>query len=231
MDKKPESAPPSGGLRKAGVALVDDHPIVRHGLAHLIADQPDMQVCWEAEREAAAWQLIERCKPQVLIGELSLGSGSGIDLIKRIKHTFPTIAVLVYSMHDDEYYAERAIRAGACGYVMKHEPIEAVLMAVRSLLAGHIYLSNHFSPALLKRLIATGGDGAESSVERLSDRELQVFSMIGAGKGRREIADELHVSAKTVETYQAHIKRKLGLGDARKLVHRAVWWSLTENRG
>ncbi len=131
-------------------------------------------------------------------------------------------------MHEEEHYVERALRAGACGYVMKQEACEKFLIAIRKLLAGQAFFSDHLSPALLKRLIVTGSDGAESSIEQLSDRELQVFSMIGVGKGRREIADELHLSAKTVETYQAHIKKKLGLGDARKLVHHAVRWALTQ---
>jgi DNA-binding NarL/FixJ family response regulator len=139
------------------------------------------------------------------------------------------MTILVLSMHEEEDYIERAIRAGACGYVMKQEGCEKVLTAIRKLLAGQVFLSDHLSPSLLKRLMVTGSNGSNggrSSVEQLSDRELQVFSMIGEGKGRREIADELNLSTKTVETYQAHIKKKLGLSDARKLVHQAVRWSL-----
>jgi len=228
LDKETGEGLIPANVQKAGVALVDGHPIYRYGLTRLISQERDLQVCWEAATEAEAWRLLEDREPAIVIVDLSLKSGSGIELIKRIKLSYPGLPVLVLSMHEEEHYVERALRAGACGYVMKHEACEKVLIAIRKLLAGQSFLSDHLSPALLRRLVVARSNGAESSIEQLSDRELQVFSMIGGGKGRREIADELHLSAKTVETYQAHIKKKLGLGDARKLVHLAIRWALTQ---
>lgn len=228
LDKNPGEARIPARVQKAGVALVDEHPVFRYGLTQLISQERDLQICWEASAEAQAWQLLEKREPAIVIVDLSLKSGGGIDLIKRIKQRYPAMPILVLSMHEDELYVERALRAGASGYVMKHEACEKILIAIRKLLAGQAFFSDHLSPALLRRLTIARSNGAESSIEQLSDRELQVFSMIGGGKGKREIADELHLSAKTVETYQAHIKRKLGLGDARKLVHHAIWWALSK---
>jgi DNA-binding NarL/FixJ family response regulator len=227
-EKETEATSVLASAPKGGVALVDDHPIFRYGLIRLISQEPDLEVCWEAGAEGEAWQLLKKCEPAIVIVDLDLKSGSGIDLIKRIKQIHPALPILVLSTHEEEHYVERALRAGACGYVMKREACENVMTAIRKLLAGQVFLSDHFSPALLRRLMVSRSDVAESSVEQLSDRELQVFSMIAGGKGRREIADELHLSAKTVETYQAHIKKKLGLGDSRKLVHHAVRWALTK---
>jgi DNA-binding NarL/FixJ family response regulator len=228
VDKQAGAILPQTRVQKSAVALVDGHPVFRYGLTQLISQEPDLQVVWEAAGEAEAWRLLERHEPSIAIIDLSLRSGSGIELIKRIKQSYPAMTILVLSMHEEEDYIERAIRAGACGYVMKQEACEKVLIAIRKLLAGQVFLSDHLSPALLKRLMVNGSNGIKSSVEQLSDRELQVFSLIGEGKGRREIADELNLSTKTVETYQAHIKKKLGLSDARKLVHHAVRWALAQ---
>jgi len=209
------------------VLLVDDHPIVRQGLAQLLMQEPDLHVCGEAEDEATALRLVEKLAPQLVIVDLSLKSGDGIDLIKAIKATNPMIPILVLSMHDAIHHVERALRAGALGYLTKQEASTKVLAAVRQVLRGEIFLSDHVSPSLLKRLLAPASDQQEPVVGRLSDREMQVFRLIGDGLGTQEIAARLGLSAKTIETYQAHIKDKLELRDSRKLIQFAIRWALS----
>ncbi len=222
------------GMRPAGtraqVLLVDDHPIVCQGLAALIDAQPDLLVCGQAADEPGAWEQIRTRRPDVVVVDLSLKKGSGIDLIKRLRAEYPQIAALVLSMHDESYYVERALRAGAWGYLTKGEASDKVLIAIRALLEGKVYLSDRLSPTLLKKLLSgEPGDGADSPVGCLSDRELEVFLLIGAGLGAQEIAAKLHLSIKTIETYQAHIKGKLNLRDTRKLVQFAIRWALAHD--
>jgi len=214
---------------KTKVLLVDDHPIVRQGLARLIAQEPDLEVCGEAADESSAWTQVSAQEPGVVLVDLSLKSGNGLALIKRIRSGYSEMPILVISMHDEVFYVERALRAGANGYLTKEEAGDNVLVAIRKLLAGEIYLSDRLSPTILKRLLTGTGKADESPISRLSDRELEVFQLIGQGLAAQEIAERLHLSFKTIETYQAHIKEKLGLRDIRKLVQYAVRWAM-ENK-
>jgi DNA-binding NarL/FixJ family response regulator len=212
---------------KTKVFLVDDHPIVRQGLARLLSAESDLEVCGEAEDEPTALQALHEAKPDILVVDLSLKKGSGIDLIKSVRVQFPELPVLVLTMHEESFYAERALRAGARGYLSKQEASEKILTAIRSIIKGEIYVSDRLSPKLLRRLITGSPDDDEPLISRLSDRELQVFLLIGQGRGTQEIADDLNLSVKTIETYRAHLKVKLGLKDARELVQYAIRWVLS----
>ncbi|MEZ0335518.1 MAG: response regulator, partial [Gemmatimonadales bacterium] len=199
---------PAGRRRR--VFVVDDHPIVRQGLALLIDQEPDLVVCGAAEEAESALAAIGASRPDVLVLDISLPGPDGIDLLKTIRSTDPTLPILVLSMHDEATYAQRALRAGANGYIMKQEATENVLVALRRILRQEVYLSDRIANKMLRQLVSHGGRGAsEAPIARLSDRELEVFRLIGAGLGTRQIADELRISIKTVESYQAHIKEKL----------------------
>ncbi len=207
------------------VMLVDDHPIVRHGLAMLINEETDLSVCGECSSSAEAIPEIERCSPHIVLVDVSLQGASGIDLTKTIKEQIPNLPILILSMHDESLYAERALRAGARGYVMKQEAAETVLKAIRTVLNGDIYLSDKLSTKVLRELVdGPAADPDRFGVERLSDRELEVFELIGRGYATRRIAEALHLSVKTIETHRAHIKQKLKLGNATELVHHAFLW-------
>jgi DNA-binding NarL/FixJ family response regulator len=218
----------SPATTKKRIMVVDDHPIVRQGLALLINREPDMVVCGEAEEAMGAMHVLASARPDVLILDISLSGPDGIDLLKTLRTTHPTLPVLILSMHDELIYAERALRAGANGYIMKQEATEKVLVAVRRILAGDIYVSQRISNQMLKHYVTGSGVVRNSSVSDLSDRELEVFRLIGDGHGTRQIAEELHVSVKTVESYQAHIKEKLSLRSARELVQHAIQWNMQE---
>jgi len=210
---------------KRQVMLVDDHPIVRHGLSMLINEEEDMVVCGECSSAAETLKQIGVSKPDVILVDVSLQGSSGIDLTKSIKEIHPHLPILILSMHDEALYAERALRAGARGYVMKQEAAETVLKAIRTVLKGDIYLSERLSSKVLKELVdGPAADPERFGVERLSDRELEVFELIGRGYATRRIADALHLSVKTIETHRAHIKQKLKLGSATELVHHAFLW-------
>ena len=213
---------------KKRILVVDDHPIVRQGLTLLIDREPDLVVCGEAEEAMGAMHVLDSARPDVLIVDISLNGPDGLDLLKNIRSTRPVLPVLILSMHDESIYAERALRAGANGYIMKQEATEKVLVAVRRILGGEIYVSDRIANKLLKHYISGSGTLRDSSISDLSDRELEVFRLIGEGHGTRQIADELHLSVKTVESYQAHIKEKLSLRSARELMQRAIQWSLNE---
>jgi DNA-binding NarL/FixJ family response regulator len=213
---------------KKRILVVDDHPIVRQGLTLLIDREPDLVVCGEAEEAMGAMHVLDSARPDVLIVDISLNGPDGLDLLKSIRSTRPVLPVLILSMHDESIYAERALRAGANGYIMKQEATEKVLVAVRRILGGEIYVSDRIANKLLKHYISGSGTLRDSSISDLSDRELEVFRLIGEGHGTRQIADELHLSVKTVESYQAHIKEKLSLRSARELMQRAIQWSLNE---
>ena len=215
------------GLKKR-VMVVDDHPIVRQGLALLINRESDLVVCGEAEEAMGALHVLASARPDVLIVDISLNGPDGIDLLKNIRNTHPTLPVLILSMHDEMIYAERALRAGANGYIMKQEATDKVLIAVRRILNGEVYVSERISNQILKQYITGSGTVRNSSIGDLSDRELEVFRLIGEGHGTRQIAEELHVSVKTVESYQAHIKEKLSLRSARELMQRAFAWHMSE---
>jgi DNA-binding NarL/FixJ family response regulator len=163
-------------------------------------------------------------KPEIAIADISLKGPDGIELIKHLKTRLPGLPVLVLSIHDESIYAPRALRAGARGYIMKQEATENVLVAVRRVLSGEVYLSDRMANKMLQQFVGTGGGGLNFPVDRLSDRELEVFRLIGQGHGTRRIAEELHLSVKTVESYREHIKEKMTLGDASELVRYAIQW-------
>jgi len=212
---------------KHRVFVVDDHPIVRQGLALLINQDPDLVVCGEAERAEGVPAALARLKPDILVLDLSLPGPQGLDLLKEIRASDPELPILVLSMHDEAVYAERALRAGANGYIMKQEATEKVLVVLRRILRGEVYVSDPVTKKMLQHIVTGPSRTKPASIESLSDRELEVFYLIGAGYGTREIADELHLSVKTVESYQAHIKEKLALRSARALVQRAVEWRVS----
>jgi len=226
-----QNATTTGALagRRHRVFVVDDHPIVRQGLALLIDQEPDLVVCGAAEEAESALAAIGASRPDVLVLDISLPGPDGIDLLKTIRSTDPTLPILVLSMHDEATYAQRALRAGANGYIMKQEATENVLVALRRILRQEVYLSDRIANRMLRQLVSHGGLGAsQAPIARLSDRELEVFRLIGAGLGTRQIADELRISIKTVESYQAHIKEKLELQSSRDLVQRAIEWRMNE---
>jgi len=209
--------------KRARVFLVDDHAIVRQGLAELINDQPDLIICGEADGPAQAIKSIATAEPDVAVLDITLNGGDGIELCRQLKETHPKLVILMLSMHDEALYAERALRAGAMGYVMKSAPQETLMAAIRKLLAGHMYLSDSVSAKLLRSFGRIGGAGADvSPLERLSDRELQIFQMIGQGRSVRDIADALYLSPKTVETHKEHIKVKLNLASSNDLLRYAI---------
>jgi DNA-binding NarL/FixJ family response regulator len=210
------------------ILVVDDHPLLRQGLAMLINQQQDMQVCAEAEDAHAALLSIAQKNPDIIILDISLKGPDGIDLLKSIRTTHPNLPVLILSMHDEAIYAERALRARANGYIMKQEATEKVLVAVRRILNGDVYLSDAMSSRMLQQYIDGAPSLLQSRIAALSDRELEVFRRIGEGRGTREIAEELHLSVKTVETYQAHIKEKLALRTGRELIQHAIQWKINE---
>jgi DNA-binding NarL/FixJ family response regulator len=214
--------------RKSRILVVDDHPIVRQGLALLINQEADLLVCGEAEEAMGAMHVLASSKPDILIVDISLNGPDGIDLLKNIRSVYPTMPVLILSMHDESIYAERALRAGANGYIMKQEATEKVLVALRRILGGEIYVSDRIANKMLKHYITGSGTLRPSSIADLSDRELEVFRLIGDGHGTRQIAEELHLSVKTVESYQAHIKEKLSLRSARELMQHAIQWNMNE---
>lgn len=213
---------------KRRVFVVDDHPIVRQGLAMMINAEPDLTVCGDAQEAQAALQAIGEAKPDILIIDISLNGPDGLELVKHIRGSCPELPILILSMHDETTYAERALRARANGYIMKQEATEKVLVALRRILDGGIYLSDRMADKILQQHLGSGAARNPSKITELSNRELEVFRLIGDGHSTRQIAEELHLSVKTVETYQAHIKEKLLLGSGRELVQQAIFWKMTQ---
>ena len=208
------------------ILIVDDHPLVRTGFAQLIGDCPDLEVCGEAADMAEALRLIDSDCPDLAIIDLSLAGGSGLDLIERIKSRNLDILMLVASMHDETLYAERVLTAGARGYINKQEAQESIIRAIRQVLAGKVYVSEAMTERLLSGLVDVRDE--KRDIERLSNRELQVFELIGEGVPVSQIASQLNLSIKTIETHQAHIKKKLGLGSAHELNQRAIRWVMEQ---
>ena len=211
-------------LAKHRILLVDDHPIVRQGLAEMIDQERDLQVAGTAEDVHRALEALDKIKPDLVIADISLKGSNGIELLKNIKVRFPKTLVLVLSMHDESLYAVRALRAGAAGYIMKQEATEKVLTAIRRVLSGEIYLSEKMEKKMMHQLVGGRTARTGSPIEDLSDRELEVFGLIGQGHGTRQIAEELHLSIKTIESHRAHIKEKLNLRNATELVQHAIQW-------
>jgi len=216
---------------KRRVFLVDDHPIVRQGLAELIEPEPDLEICGQAEDAAGALRTIRETRPDLAVVDISLKDSSGIELIKDLKVRFPDLVVLVLSMHDESFYAERVLRAGAKGYVTKDEATEDVILAIRKLLDGGLYLSEKMSAKMLSKFVEGPAERGTTPMERLTDRELQVFELIGQGISTRNIAEKLHLSVKTVESHRENIKRKLKLDNATELLQHAIKWVQIEQAG
>jgi DNA-binding NarL/FixJ family response regulator len=206
------------------ILVVDDHPIVRLGIRQMLAAEPDLEVYGEAASADAARQFIERTPPDLAVIDLSLEQGSGLELIRTLRASAPTLPVLVLSMHDEALFAERVLRAGARGYIMKREAITGLVGAIRQVLSGRIYVSEHMAQAVLERL---GHDGAapDNPLATLTDRELEVFDLIGRGLSTAAIAEQIGVSIKTIETYRSNIKTKLNLKDATDLIRFAATWA------
>jgi DNA-binding NarL/FixJ family response regulator len=210
---------------KARLFVVDDHPVVRHGLTQLISAEPDLEVCGEAAGETDALQGVEERRPDLVLVDISLAQGSGLGLLRRLRAADEKARLLVVSMHDEMVLAEKCLEAGAIGYVNKAEATDRLVDAVRCCLAGKVYLSSEVTETLLQQKAGAKRSGA-TGIEALSDRELEVFDMIAQGTATRDIAARLHLSVKTVETYRDNIKKKLGLESNLALIRRAMGWRL-----
>jgi len=209
------------------IIIIDDHPIVRKGFAQLINREKDLNVVGEAEDHQSACELIEKTKPDLALVDLTLKESDGLELIKDITVLYPQLKTLVISLHDERVYAERALRAGARGYIMKSEATENVMTAIRNVLKGMIYLSGDMQERILQQYTVRGSE-EQSIVDILSDREFEVFQLVGGGLETRAIAVRLHLSVKTIETYKSHIKTKLNLHSSTELIQRAVEWNLLQ---
>ena len=220
--KKPKPA-------KKQVYLVDDHPIVRQGLIKLIEQEDGLEVCGESGSVSEALTALKKVNPEVILVDISLEESNGLELIKLVEDLGLKIPMLVLSMHDESLYAEHALRAGASGYVMKQAASNTLIQAIAKVLDGEIYVSKTMSSQMLKLAFRSGGDETRTGTETLSLRELEVFELIGRGNSTREIAEQLHLSVKTIETYRAHIKEKLQLRSGTELMQRAIHWVENES--
>lgn len=207
------------------VVLVEDHPMMRERLAELLRQEPDLCVCGEAEDHAPALEIIEKTQPQLVIVDLTLKTSNGLDLIKDLHARRPDMPILVVSMHDEAMYGERVLRAGARGFVSKQESSATVREAIQTVLRGDLYLSDRLSEALTAKIAGRSRHHAGMSVDTLTDRELRVFELLGRGLTTRQVAKELGLNMRTVETYRARIKRKLHLKNGNELTHLAVRWT------
>jgi len=215
---------------KTNIFIVDDHPMMRQGLAQIIAHESDLKVCGEADSASEGMEQIDKLRPKLAIVDISLKAGNGFDLIKDIKARCPEVAVLVLSMHDESLYAERVLRAGACGYITKSEGGKKIMQAIRQVLSGQIYVSDSMSAQILENFSGRRPASKASPIEQLTDREFEVFHLIGQGLGTRQIAERLYISMKTVEVHRLHIKEKLNLPDAPSLMRYAVRWQEAQNK-
>ncbi|MGN6369207.1 MAG: response regulator transcription factor [Phycisphaerae bacterium] len=207
---------------KKKIFIVDDHPIVRQGLMQLINNEPDLTICGQGEDAYQALKLIRQLKPDVTLLDISLKDTGGIELLKEMRAQDPELKVLILSMHDESLYAERALRAGARGYVMKQEAPQILLGAIRKVLKGEVYVSDKMSAVLLQRMVGNRKPEGALPMDRLTDREMEIFRMIGAGMTVKEIAEKLFLSAKTIEAHREHIKEKLGLKTSAELLRFAI---------
>ena len=213
--------------KRSRVLIVDDHPAVREALALRIGRQPDLEVCGEAADMSDALRLVTDTRPDVAVVDISLKTGTGIDLIKRIKDRNDCVRMLVWSMHSESLYAERALRAGALGYINKDQATDKIIEAIRRVLEGKVWLSAALAERVLQRAVGGGRkEVTRSPLDVLADRELEVFRLIGEGVKTADIAQRLHLSVKTIETYRDRIRQKLNLSDGTKLAHYAVQWGL-----
>lgn len=220
----PDREAPGGKEARKRVYVVDDHLILRQGLTVLINGTPDLILCGESSTAEEALQAIPQARPDIAIVDLSLEGTSGLELIKSLHARHPELLILVLSMHDESFFAERVLRAGANGYIMKHQAISELEKAIRKILEGGIYVSANMSDRLLKAIARSDASSSGSSMDLLSDREVEVFEMIGRGLGNSEIARRLHLSVKTIESYRARIKEKLDLKNSGQLLQQALAW-------
>jgi DNA-binding NarL/FixJ family response regulator len=216
---------PKTTVKKTRVLIVDDHPMTRAGLVHLINHQPELVVCGEAESAARALDILESSRPDLLLIDITLPGKSGLELIKDVRAMLPEMRMLVISMHDESLYADRVLRAGARGYITKHEGGEKLIEAIRRVLSGKIYVSETMSAHILE-IFSGGQTGLDrSSIEKLSDREFEVFESLGEGLSSQQIAKKLHLSAKTVDAHRANIKTKLNIKTTAELISYAARWT------
>ena len=213
-----------GGLPRKRILVVDDHPIVREGLIGSINRQPDLMVCGEVENVDQAMDALAKFKPDLVLADISMPGRTGLELVKDIGTQFPELPVLVLSMHDESLYAERMLRAGARGYIMKHERPEKLIQAIRQVLSGKTYVSEKIAMRILDVFAGRRPKGNRVPMEQLSDREFEILQLLGRGKNSHEIAEELHLSVKTVDTHRTHLKAKLKLKSALELTRYAVRW-------
>jgi DNA-binding NarL/FixJ family response regulator len=218
--KRPTRPPP----KQARVFIVDDHPIFRGGLAGIILQRPELMICGEADTAAKAFEEIPRAKPDILLTDIGLPGKSGLELIKDLHAFQPSLPVLVLSMHDETLYAERVLRAGGRGYIMKQEGPGKLMDAITKVLAGQVYVSERMAAGILNRIVQPGSRATTSPVGTLTDREFEVLRLIGEGKDGHEIAQDLHLSLKTVHCHRAKIRQKLGLKTGAAIVHFAARW-------
>jgi len=216
---------PAEPPKKTRILLVDDHPVVRDGLAEAINNEPDLLVCAMADERHEALRAAESARPDLMVVDLLLKNSSGLELVKDVHARWPKLLILVVSMQDENYYAERALRAGARGYITKQQATRNIVVALRRVLKGEIYLSEKLAKSVMARLAATPQATWDSIADSLTDRELQVFELVGIGLSTREIAERLHLDVKTIETYRARIKEKLHLKDASELLQVAIRWN------
>jgi DNA-binding NarL/FixJ family response regulator len=220
MAKSEPHTPPE----KRRVLIIDDHPVFRHGITAMINAEADLMVCGEAGSAPTALETMRRLNPDIALVDISLPGTNGIELLKSMRAESPKLPMLVVSMHDESLYALRALRAGALGYVMKAEALDLILTAIRKVLQGEPFLSPKFSDRLVFKAIRSMDEGLGSPVDKLSDRELEVLNLMGRGFGAQDIANQLHLSVKTIETHRAHIKEKLGFHDSKEMVRFAIEW-------
>lgn len=226
--KQTASTPAADAPVKRRILLVDDHPFMRAGLAQLIERQPDLMVNGEAGNPTEAFQALARTRPDLVLTDLTMPGRSGLEFIKDLLAADERLAVLVISMHDEVVYAERALRAGARGYIMKEAGGENLLAAIRQILRGEVYVSPRMSARILDGMSGTKPRRSSSPIEKLTDREFEIFQLIGQGKSTRDIATQLNLSSKTVDVHRSHIKEKLALKDVTALVRHAVRWVETQ---
>jgi DNA-binding NarL/FixJ family response regulator len=216
------------GTRRSKILIVDDHPITRHGLAQLLNHEADLSVCGEAEDAQKALGMMKALEPDLVLSDITMAGKSGLELIKEMQVLHPQVAVLVLSMHDESLYAERILRAGARGYVMKSAGGAELLVAIRQVLHGEVYLSKKMSARMINLLSGTRSKKNRSALEMLTDREFEVFQLLGQGLSTREIGQRLHISSKTVDTHRLNIKDKLNLRSLPELMQYAVRWGATQ---
>jgi DNA-binding NarL/FixJ family response regulator len=214
---------------KTQVLIVDDHPVIRDGLATIINHERDMNVCGQADDAHQALKAVTELKPDVVIADISLKSSDGIELTKSIKARYPRLPVIVFSVHDESIYAERALRAGAHAYMMKDVVSENIVKAIRTVLNGEIFISEKISKKFLHKIAGDKAGTTKTLIEGLSDRELEIFRLIGEGYKPSQIAKQLHLSIKTIETYRARIKEKLNLANAAELLRYSIKWAKSQN--